>query len=410
MADMAALEKLAKGRLLAVKRMPYIATMVYGLVPVETPGCGTLFVTPHLVMGYDPTFVRGLTEEQMAAAYIHEANHALRNSATRVPGGDPYIKNLAADIPINEDIKASGLQLPDGAIFASTYGVQPGKTMEEYYEILEKLAEQNKLPKQPPGVGAGQCGGIGGNSPDPQLEDSLDQQYGRSSADVKSKQMQTAADARKFQEGRGRGSLGLDLTAVIEALAGPARVPWQQQLAHILKHKMTQISMGATDYSMARPSNRTFARDDGIIRPGLVAYKPEVMVCLDTSGSMGSEELGAAFREMVGVIKALPHVSHVQFMEADAEVTSKPRRVAVRDLHSMEIHGRGGTDFRPAIAYAQKMRPKPDVLIYFTDGDGFAPEEEPRGLSVIWCVVPSYYRRPPANWGKVIYVDSDGEE
>jgi len=50
------------------------------------------------------------------------------------------------------------------------------------------------------------------------------------------------------------------------------------------------------------------------------------------------------------------------------------------------------------------------VLIYFTDGDGFAPEEEPRGLSVIWCVVPSYYRRPPADWGKVIYVDSDEGE
>jgi predicted metal-dependent peptidase len=197
------------------------------------------------------------------------------------------------------------------------------------------------------------------------------------------------------------------MAEAIAALEGPAKVPWHRALGHELKNVMTQLAMGATDFSMSHPSTRTFARDDGIIRPGLVAYSPEVMICLDTSGSMGGEQIGSAFREIIGAIRALPHVSYVQFMEADADVACKPRRVAVRDLHQMEIHGRGGTDFRPAIEYAQKMKPKPDILIYFTDGDGYAPAAAPKGLKVIWCVVPSFYRRAPAPWGKTIFVDSD---
>lgn len=406
MPDMKALEKLAKGRAIAVRKAPYFTTMIYSLVPIEAPGCGTLFVTPQLVMGYDPDYVKGLSDEEIAGCLAHEANHPIRQSHTRLPGGDPYLKNLAADIPINEDLHTAGFTLPQGVVYAGTYGLQPGKTMEEYYEVLEKLQADGKLPPRPPGMGAGQCGGVAGNSPNPQLEEELDQQHGRSPADVKSKQKQAAEDIKQHQQ-KGRGSFGSDMTEAIDALDGPAKVPWHRELSHILKNAMTQMAQGATDYSMSRPSNRTFSRNDGIIRPGLVAYKPEVMVCLDTSGSMGAEQLGSSFRELVGVIRALPHVSHVQFMEADADVACRPRRVAVRDLHSMEIHGRGGTDFRPAIEYAQKMKPKPDVLIYFTDGDGYAPAQEPKGLRVIWCVVPSYYRRAPAPWGKVIFVDSD---
>jgi predicted metal-dependent peptidase len=321
---MAALEKLAKGRAIAVRRAPYFCTMIYSLVPIEAPGCGTLFVTPQLVMGYDPEYVKSQSEEVIAGCLVHEANHPLRQSHQRLPGGDPYLKNLAADIPINEDLRTAGFELPQGVVYASTYGMQPGKTMEEYYEVLEKLQEQGKLPQHPPGVGAGQCGGIGGNSSNQQLEDELDQQHGRSQADVKAKQKQAAEEIKQHQQ-QGRGHFSSDMTEAIEKMDGPAKVPWHQELSHILKHRMTQMAQGATDYSMSRPSNRTFARNDGIIRPGLVAYKPEVMVCLDTSGSMGPEQLGTSFRELVGVIQALPHVSHVQFMEADSDKHSNAK-------------------------------------------------------------------------------------
>jgi hypothetical protein len=38
-----------------------------------------------------------------------------------------------------------------------------------------------------------------------------------------------------------------------------------------------------------------------------------------------------------------------------------------------------------------------------TDGDGGAPPRKPRGFEVIWCIVPSKYRKvKPAPWGHII--------
>jgi predicted metal-dependent peptidase len=403
MPDWAALDKLAKGRALAVKRAPYFSSAIYGMVPVEAPGCGTLFVTPGMVMGYDPEFVKKQEDEVMASGIVHEVNHILRDTSGRGKGLNGSVFNIASDAIINEDLKKAGFPLGSGWIELSTYGLPDGKTTEELYEILSRM----DLPQGGGGgLGAGGCGGIAGNPIDRELEEELDKQHGQSPIKKKTVQKQVAESYKKAMAGRGH--VFGDLMEEILAADGPAKVPWSQVLGHSIKKCMTHLAMGATDYSMSRLSTRTFARDDGILRPGLVAYEPSILLCLDTSGSMGQEQLASAFREMIGVFKTLPSTSHVWYMEADADVACQPRMVRVRDLSRVEIHGRGGTDFRPAVAYAEKMKPRPDLLIYLTDGDGFAPTEPPRGIEVIWCVVPSYWRKKPAPWGKTIFVDSDG--
>jgi predicted metal-dependent peptidase len=414
MPDLTALDKLARGRAIARKKAPYFSTMIYGLVPVEVPGFGSIFVTKGMVMGYDPDFIKKLTDEEVAGLIVHEGNHVLRKSYERTQATWEHdLANIAADIPINDDEVKAGFALPEGGCFASTYGLPEGKTMEWYYEALEAMRKKDKIPDDAPGgsngqtgPGAGQCGGVGGNSPNQELEDQLDQQYGRGAADVSGKQKQQAAEIKRHAAGAGRGFGMGNLLQELEALDGPAKIPWNRTLGHVLKKAMTRLAQGATDYSMSRPSNRMFARDDGIIRPGLVAYEPGILLVQDTSGSMADEQIGASWRECIGVVKAL-RLPSVLYMEADADVTNPPRRVSVRDLHKMQVTGRGGTDFRPAIEHAVKMKPRPDVIVYFTDGDGLAPATPPKGIEVVWCVLPSCYGRKPAAWGKTIFVDRD---
>jgi predicted metal-dependent peptidase len=155
---------------------------------------------------------------------------------------------------------------------------------------------------------------------------------------------------------------------------------------------------------MARPSSRAFTRDEDILSPGIVSYDPEIMICRDSSGSMGRAQFIATFIEVVGIIRATG-CQRVWFMDADAAVKTKPKQVSISDLKKMPITGRGGTDFRPAIVHALKMKPRPKILIYFTDGDGFAPAAKPKGMDIIWCVVPSHYNKAPASWGKTIFID-----
>lgn len=285
--------------------------------------------------------------------------------------------------------------------------------MEEYYDLLKNLKDKNKLPNKKQDVCNGQCGGIAGSGGSPsqeQLEKELDEQVGRPQADVKGKQKAAAEEIRKGVSAQGRGNVSADLQQCIDLLDAPPKVHWTAELRHTLSRSLNKIAMGGSDYSMSRPSTRAFARDDGIVKPGLVSYEPEILLCLDTSGSMGQDELQTSFREAIGVVRAVGAKS-VWFMQADAAVTAKPKLTSIRELKSMTIKGRGGTDFRPAIKHARTMKPKPDILIYFTDGDGYAPAEKPKGLSVVWCVVPSRYGRSqaPAPWGKTIFVEQDAE-
>ena len=74
-----------------------------------------------------------------------------------------------------------------------------------------------------------------------------------------------------------------------------------------------------------------------------------------------------------------------------------------------DAHGRGGTSFIPAIAAASKLSPRPDLLIYCTDGDGDAPKCPPQGMSVVWAIIMGVYARAkaPAHWGHTVVVSED---
>jgi predicted metal-dependent peptidase len=73
---------------------------------------------------------------------------------------------------------------------------------------------------------------------------------------------------------------------------------------------------------------------------------------------------------------------------------------AVYDYRPLTVvHGRGGTDFRPPLARLFLRQQRVDLVIYFTDGYGPAPENPPR-IPVIWCLTEDGER--PAPWGKVV--------
>ena len=74
----------------------------------------------------------------------------------------------------------------------------------------------------------------------------------------------------------------------------------------------------------------------------------------------------------------------------------------MRDIRDLPVVGRGGTDFRPAIELAQTLRPRPDLLVYSTDGDGTAPNEPPPNMEVVFLIVPSHYNKTPATWGHTV--------
>ena len=68
--------------------------------------------------------------------------------------------------------------------------------------------------------------------------------------------------------------------------------------------------------------------------------------------------------------------------------------------HQWQIKGGGGTDFRPVFEYVRKKSLNPDLLLFFTDGYGDAPDNPPP-YPVMWVLAND--SRPPAPWGRVTH-------
>jgi predicted metal-dependent peptidase len=91
--------------------------------------------------------------------------------------------------------------------------------------------------------------------------------------------------------------------------------------------------------------------------------------------------------------------SSVLVVECDAAIQ---RIYPYRKLGS--FRGRGGTDVRPPGARVRATA-SPDLVIFFTNGHGRAPEIPPRA-PVIRCLTAD--GRPPAPWGRAIRMEPDG--
>jgi predicted metal-dependent peptidase len=439
---------------------PYMSSTLYGLVPSPVPNLreivhGPMGVTDRLVLYYDPDWVNESSTLVVATGLMHECMHAqLKHMKRGKAYEDPKRFNRAGDLFINSSMRnqqklirvaskgTSGTntanenmwEFPDWALMPEQYGFPEGLTADEYYKLLEKFetktggsggkgngkgassdkatgteGEGNESKDDDGTSGGGQilagcCGGIAGNPISQELERSQDGEKGRSEADCKNIARETARAIKKHMESQqGRGTLPGSWAELVEISDTVFDVPWRTKLANMARLSIGRIRTGGLDYSMRRVSKRSYLR--GILLPGLIAYDPNIMFVVDSSGSMGTGQLADALRVMSDVM-VQTGIQKAWFIDADTQAHREPILVSAQDLRSIEFLGRGGTDFRTIIEYiANKFTPRPNMVIYLTDGAGVAPEKCPTGMQFIWCIVPTQFKAKPADWGEIIELD-----
>ena len=136
-----------------------------------------------------------------------------------------------------------------------------------------------------------------------------------------------------------------------------------------------------------------------------------VVVWIDTSGSMSPRELRLIQSELQAMVR---RGAYVEVAQCDADVQSPP--TVFRDSTELEqFFGGGGTDFRPAFEYmATKLESPPDVVVYFTDGYGTAPEVPPsfmESLDILWVLTdkgmsPKEFSKRVCPWGMPVVFDT----
>ena len=121
-------------------------------------------------------------------------------------------------------------------------------------------------------------------------------------------------------------------------------------------------------------------------------FTTHLLVAIDTSGSVGSEELGRYFRIITTFFKY--GIQEIDVLMFDNDVQGEPITFteAKKNKQEFKVRGRGGTNFQAPVNYV-KEHPNYDGLIIITDG--YAPTPEvPAFLrtKLLWVIdnEPSY--------------------
>ena len=362
---------LAAARLRAARQQTYLASALFALVPVDSPGHGTFSVDGYWRLYVDMEQARAWGVESTAAVLLHEVHHLVRGHHERaaraqVAPHERELWNYVADAAINDDLVAERLPLPD-PVLPHHLGLMSRGVEEQYFELLRTRW----------GVDPCRCGsGSGG----PRLAVELDDDADVDAVDEIDAQAVRRDVAHQVDLAVTRGervSPGLVLWA--RSYLDP-QVPWQRVLRSALRRPLRAV-VGAAEPTWTRPDRRAAAAPQ-VLRPGTRRVRPQVAVVVDTSGSMSRPLLDVAVAEIDAIVRRSGASTTVVVCD---EVAAAPQHV--RTIADLQLTGGGGTDMRVGIAAAHDLRPRPQVVVVLTDGLTPWPESAPAGTTLVAVVI-----------------------
>lgn len=110
-------------------------------------------------------------------------------------------------------------------------------------------------------------------------------------------------------------------------------------------------------------------------------FSTKLLIAVDVSGSMSSEDLQRGFSTINRFFKyGIEQIDVIQF---DTEIKGQPL-ILKKARHQVQITGRGGTNFTPVIDYIDRHSDY-DGLIIFTDGEApVPPRPKNRRTRILW--------------------------
>ncbi|MFE6189754.1 VWA-like domain-containing protein [Streptomyces sp. NPDC056465] len=374
--------KLLAARYRAATDRPYLASALYALTVVPSDEVPTMGVDRHWRCYVSPGFVDRTPVAELAAVWVHEVAHLLRDHHGRadlLPAADRRDRhrvNVAQDCEINDDLIADGLPLPAGRLEPRLFGLPEGQLFEAYLAAL------------PPSARVHDCGSGAHGEPSPWESDAAPGPAGVGGVEAESLRRHTAEAMRAHV--RARGTLPGGWKRWADEVLEPT-VDWRQALTGAVREAAAWAA-GAVDYTYRRPSRRSAALR-GVVLPSLRRPLPRVAVVIDTSGSMGDGELAAALAEVTGVLREVGiRGNRVTVLACDADVQAVSR---VTNAGQITLGGGGGTDMRVGIAAALAAPERPSVIVVLTDGHTPWPDETPACRLVAALIGPSAPTPPP---------------
>jgi predicted metal-dependent peptidase len=330
---------------------------------------------------YGREFVEGLTDAELRGLVLHENYHKLYQHMStwkHLWEIDPHSANQAMDYVINIKIADDNT---DG------FAVIPkGGLLDAKYRGMDTAQVFNLIHQSDDGDGDGEMDEHDWKG----AQDLSDEEKGALARDIDEAIRQGALAAGKMG---GTGSRDL------EELLKP-QVDWREVLREFIS-----TTCAGNDYSTwARPNRRLMSQ--GVYMPSGISQRVgELVVAIDTSGSISNSTLTAFLSEVKSICDTL-HPEQVRLLYWGHEVVGdESYKTDELDglITSTKPRGGGGTDVNCVTQYMTAEGINPQACIVLTDGHLYGGWGE-WSCPVLWTVIDNESAVPTA--GTVIHIKS----
>jgi len=348
---------------------PFYGLFLIGINKQYSDKIPTAGVSKHgigMQLTINPDFYFNLSEDHRYGLVKHELLHiAFGHLVMRDLYSNHKLFNIAADLEINQYILES--KLPEGGLLLSSFPELnlPRKAgTKEYYRLLEQAQQDGSSPS---------------------LDNLMDQMDGGSQychdtwndfddlseADKKLVQKQVDHQLKEATQEtlKKQGSVPGELAELIHKLMHiePPKFNWKAYLRRFVGNSSIVYTK-----KMRRKYNKRYSENPGL----KIKFKNHILVGVDTSGSVNTEELKEFFSELAHMHKTGHKITVAQ---CDTKLNSVKEFNPKKDW---EIHGRGGTSFQPVIDHYNEKKGLYTALIYLTDGEAYSPDNCPK--NTLW--------------------------
>ena len=362
----------------------------------SVPTAGAGFFNDNYQLIINPDFFNPLPLEQRIGILLHECNHVILKHIFRKGERDHKLFNVAADIALNQSIPRN--MLPKGALYPDSFKDEKGNswpenlTAEQYYELAKEEQEKQEQEKQEQeGNGEGKCSNCGGSgeqenengekekceacggsgeqgsgyqpsngnpnltgNDDPSLDDhSMWDDISSEEEELASEMMEKILEQAMEKS---RGNVPGNIETLMELWKRAPKLSWKK----ILK-KFVSSKKGSRESTIKRRNRRI--RTLGV-KGNKVSYdQPEIVVGIDTSGSMSDEEIVEGLQEINEVCKITN--SKMKIVQIDTQINGVEEYDPKKK--TFKRRGCGGTYMGAMIEYLLKEKVPYDVLVMISD-------------------------------------------
>lgn len=347
---------------------------------------------------YGEKFVGELNDAELRFVVLHECYHKLYRHLTtwkHLFDKNAQAANMACDHVINLKIADEN---KDG--FAKPPSI--GLCMDEKYLGWDSAAVFNDLMKQAkeqPQDGQGQ--GQGQGDKQGQGQGSFDSHGWEEAKDMDAeerKKLERDIDAAIRQGALAAGKMGSGGDRVLGDLL-ETKVNWRE----VLRDFISSFCSG-NDYSTWRRPNRRFVASGHYLPSGISESVGELVLAIDTSGSIGGVELARFLTEVKSIADTVKPES-VRILYWDTEVCrdEKYDQAELASLvQSTKPAGGGGTTVKCVPKYMADHNIKPQAVVVLTDGY-LGGSWGSWSCPVLWCIQNNRDAKPTV--GKYVHVE-----